>query len=380
MWSPSCWFSSLQRLSKTNDRAPMKRLRIDLGERSYEILVGRNLIAEIGRHLSSILQPSRVVVVTNPSINRFYGARLASGLSDSGSPTEILEVPEGESSKSIPQAEKLYDRLLELNCDRKSLMIALGGGVIGDLTGFVAATYQRGIPFIQIPTTLLAQVDSSVGGKTAVNHPRGKNMIGAFYQPRLVLADLETLRTLPENEFRAGLAEVIKYGVIEDSELFSYLEQNTEKILAQAAECLEHIVETSCAIKARVVEKDETESDYRRVLNFGHTIGHAIEALTGYKKYIHGEAVAIGMVQAAKLSANTGRCPPDIPQRIAALVEKFGLPSKMPDLNPHDIIKTIYLDKKTMHKQIKFVMVKDIGSIEIVEDLDESHINTVLHQ
>ncbi len=356
----------------------MKRLSIDLAERSYEILIGSNLLEQTGNHLSAILNPSRIVVVTHPSLNRLYGEKLAFGFSQAGGSLETLMIPEGETSKSLRQAEKLYDRLLELQCDRKSVLIALGGGVIGDLTGFVAATYLRGIPFVQVPTTLLAQVDSSVGGKTAVNHPKGKNMIGAFYQPKLVVADLETLRTLPEKEFRAGLAEVIKYGVIEDPELFAYLENNAEKILAQDTQCLEHIVETSCAIKARVVEKDERESDYRRVLNFGHTIGHAIEALTGYSRYLHGEAITIGMVRAARLSEQTGRCSGEVTRRIQALVEKMGLPFRLPDLKPEEIIQSLYLDKKTTHRKIRFVLVKDIGSIEIVEHVPEEQIRCAL--
>lgn len=356
---------------------PMKRLNIDLGERSYEILIGRGLLEHTGDYLPAGLNPSRIIVITHPSINRLYGDRLISGLS--GHSPEVIEVPEGEASKSISQAEKLYDRLLELRCDRKTVLIALGGGVIGDLTGFIAATYQRGIPFVQIPTTLLAQVDSSVGGKTAVNHPRGKNMIGAFYQPRLVLADLDTLKTLPKKEYRAGLAEVIKYGVIEDPALFAYLENNADQILDQDIQCLERIVETSCAIKARVVEKDECESDYRRVLNFGHTIGHAIEALTGFSRYLHGEAVAIGMVYAARLSRAAGRCSEETPRRIQALVEKLGLPSQLPGLKAEDIIASLYLDKKTTHQKIRFILVKDIGTIEIIEHTDEEQVRSVLH-
>jgi 3-dehydroquinate synthase len=265
-----------------------------------------------------------------------------------------------------------------LNCDRKSVLVALGGGVIGDLVGFVAATYQRGIPFIQMPTTLLSQVDSSVGGKTAVNHPKGKNMIGAFYQPRLVVVDLETLRTLPSNEYRAGLAEIVKYGVISDASLFEFLETHCKEILSLDHECLSHIIETSCAIKAAVVEKDERESHYRMILNFGHTLGHAIESLTGYSSFIHGEAVAMGMVRAAKLSHSMGKCSEEVPMRLEALLKKLGLPVEMPKLESSAVIESLYHDKKTMDHKIKFILVKEIGSIEIVDHMPEAEILKVL--
>ncbi|MCH8156648.1 MAG: 3-dehydroquinate synthase [Nitrospinae bacterium] len=359
----------------------MKRLTIDLADRSYDILIGRDLLMRTGEFLADRLNPSRVVVVTHPSIRRLFGEKIESSLAAGGlNNPEFIEVPAGEASKSLKQAESVYDRLLELHCDRQSVLIALGGGVIGDLTGFIAATYQRGISFVQVPTTLLSQVDSSVGGKTAVNHPRGKNMIGSFHQPRLVVIDLETLHTLSPNEFRAGLAEVVKYGVIADAELFAFLEANAERILSLDSACLEHIIETSCAIKAEVVEKDERESRYRMVLNFGHTFGHAIEALTGYTRLLHGEAVAIGMVQAARLSAETGRCAGDVPQRIAALLKKFGLPTQSPDLKPADVIESMYHDKKTEHNKLRFIMVKDIGSIEIVDDVPEEPVKKVLEK
>ncbi|MBT6716558.1 MAG: 3-dehydroquinate synthase [Nitrospina sp.] len=357
----------------------MQSLNIDLGERSYDILLGSGLLGSVGKFLSQVLQPSRIVLITHPSLFKLYGEKVLSGFKDQGWTTDVIEVPEGETSKTLQQAEKIFDRLLDLRCDRKTVLVALGGGVIGDLVGFVAATYQRGIPFVQVPTTLLSQVDSSVGGKTAVNHPKGKNMIGAFYQPRLVVADLGTLQTLPKNEFRAGLAEVIKYGVISDPSLFEYLEKNTEKILQLDNECLAHIVKTSCAIKAEVVEKDERESHYRMILNFGHTLGHAFEALTGYSRFIHGEAVAIGMVHAAKLSQQLGKCQEEITKRLSELVRKCGLPIDMPDLDPQTIIDSLYHDKKTMNNKIKFILVKEIGVIEIVDDLPKEDILKMLH-
>ena len=356
----------------------MQRLSIDLGERSYDILIGRGLRKRVGELLKAAFDPSRVVVITHPSINNLYGEEVMENFVAQGWATDIIEVPEGESSKNLSQAEKLYDHLLELNCDRKSVLVALGGGVIGDLVGFVAATYQRGIPFIQVPTTLLSQVDSSVGGKTAVDHPKGKNMIGVFYQPRLVVVDLETLRTLPSNEYRAGLAEIVKYGVISDASLFEFLEAHCKEILSLDHECLSHIIETSCAIKAEVVEKDERESRYRMILNFGHTLGHAIESLTDYSSFIHGEAVAIGMVRAAKLSHSMGKCSEEVPKRLEALLKKLGLPVEMPKLESSAVIESLYHDKKTMNHKIKFILVKEIGSIEIVDHMPEAEILKVL--
>tara|TARA_B100000686_G_C16796322_1_gene982609 strand:- start:2498 stop:3469 length:972 start_codon:yes stop_codon:yes gene_type:complete len=319
-------------------------------------------------------------MITNPLIRRLFGETVATSLEKAGFQKDCIEIPEGEEYKTLASAEAVYDRLLEFHCDRSSVLIALGGGVIGDLTGFVAATFMRGIPFLQIPTTLLAQVDSSVGGKTAVNHPKGKNMIGAFFQPRAVLVDLDTLKTLPGNEFRAGLAEVIKYGVIADVGLFKYLEANDKKILDLDPECLARIIETSCTIKARVVEKDELESRHRMILNYGHTLGHAIEALTDYKEYKHGEAVAIGMVFAAKLSADLGRCAEDVEQRIARLALRFGLPTRAPNLDPKSIVQAIYHDKKTTDKNIKFILAKGIGSIEIEDSVPEMSLEKSLSE
>ncbi|HIE41659.1 MAG TPA: 3-dehydroquinate synthase [Nitrospinaceae bacterium] len=356
----------------------MQRLAIDLDERSYEILIGLDLRKQVGEFLKAVFRPSRVVIITHPSINSIYGEEVIANCLDQGWTTDIIEVPEGEVSKSLGQVEKLYDRLLELNCDRKSVLIALGGGVIGDLVGFVAATYQRGITFIQVPTTLLSQVDSSVGGKTGVNHPKGKNMIGAFYQPRLVVTDLQTLKTLPIKEYRAGLAEIVKYGVISDASFFEFLEKNYKDILNLNYDCLSYIIENSCAIKAKVVEKDERETHHRMILNFGHTLGHAIESLTGYSRFIHGEAVAIGMVRAAELSHSMGKCSKEVPRRLEALLKNLGLPVEMPELDPTAVIESLYHDKKTMDNKIKFILVKEIGSIEIVEQVPESEILKII--
>ena len=356
----------------------MKQLKIDLADRSYNILIGRNLLPRLGDHLSHLKSARRALVVTNPAINPLYGKAVSEGLQSAGLAVECVEIPEGETHKTLQDAQTVYNHLIANQYDRNTLLVALGGGVIGDLTGFVAATFLRGVSFIQVPTTLLSQVDSSVGGKTAVNHPQGKNLIGTFYQPRLVAIDLDTLSSLPADEFRAGMAEVIKYGVIADPELFAFLEKNSEKILAKDTECLAAIIETSCAIKARVVEQDERESSYRMILNFGHTLGHAIEALTHYTRYKHGEAVAIGMVYAAKLSRQLGHCSADVVGQIAAQVDRFGLPSGLPEFSAADYIETLYRDKKVHDKNIRFILVKDIGTVEIVDRVSEADIEKAL--
>jgi len=356
----------------------MKNLKIDLNERSYDILISRNILSKVGEFISNILEPSRIIIITHPSVRKLFGDEIESGLANVGYSPNLIEIPEGETSKSLRQVELIYDRMLELKCDRKSVLIALGGGVVGDLTGFTAATFQRGIPFIQIPTTLLSQVDSSVGGKTAVNHPRGKNMIGAFYQPKLVVIDLNTLSTLPKNQLRAGLSEVVKYGVIANEKLFIFLENNIKKILCLDSKCLEYIVKTSCAIKARIVEKDERESKYRMILNFGHTFGHAIETLTNYTEYLHGEAISIGMVQAALLSVESGLCNKELPKRITNLLKEFGLPTQEHDLKSKDIIESMRHDKKNSHNKFRFVLPKAIGSVDIIDDVPETLIQSVL--
>ena len=327
----------------------MKRLNIDLGERSYDILIGRNILPQVGEFISKRFEPSRSIIITHPSVRNLFGEKIESGLVNAGYSSGVIEIPEGEISKSLQQAELVYDRMLEMNCDRKSTLIALGGGVVGDLTGFIAATYQRGIPFIQIPTTLLSQVDSSVGGKTAVNHPRGKNMIGAFYQPKLVVIDLDTRHSLPKKEFRAGLAEVVKYGIIADASLFSFIEENISKILSLESGCLEHIIETSCAIKARVVSEDEKETlGIRILLNYGHTVGHAIESTTGYSKYLHGEAVSIGMMAAALLSNSMGMMSDEEVRRQEIVLNQYDLPTTSDAIESEKIIEAIKSDKKTV--------------------------------
>ncbi len=356
----------------------MNKLRIDLADRSYDILIGRSFLPKLGDFLPNFSDYKRSLIVTNPAIHRLYGETLKKALQQIGLESDIFEIPEGETHKTIQIAQTVYDHLVDSQCDRRTLMFALGGGVVGDLTGFVAATYQRGVPYVQVPTSLLAQVDSSVGGKTAVNHPKGKNLIGAFYQPKTVIIDLETLKTLPDIEFRAGLAEIIKYGVIEDPNLFSYLEDHVDQVLSKDAETLIHIIKTSCSIKAKVVEKDETESNYRMVLNFGHTFGHAIEALSQYSRYKHGEAVAMGMVYAAKLSQSLGKCLQETVERIEGLIKQFNLPTQWPEYSKDKYLDAMYLDKKVRDKKMKFILVKEIGKVEIVDHVTEQHLIKLL--
>ncbi|MDY6854273.1 MAG: 3-dehydroquinate synthase [Thermodesulfobacteriota bacterium] len=341
----------------------MDKIIVDLGNRSYPIYFGYNTLDDVGKVSSKLEISKRIAVVTNPSIGDLFFSTVAGSLEDSGFNVSIIEVPDGEKHKSLEWASILYDKLITHKMDRKCALVALGGGVVGDITGFVAATFLRGIPFIQIPTTVLAQVDSSVGGKTGVNHPKGKNLIGAFYQPKLVFIDVSTLQTLKREELLSGLAEVIKYGVIWDADLFNFIEDNLEKILNLDQLSVLKVVKKCCSIKAKVVEEDEREGGLRSILNFGHTIGHAIEALTDYKRYKHGEAVAIGMIAAANLSVKLGVCSKDIFFRIKALVQRTGLPTELPKFSKEEYARAMKMDKKIGSSGVKFVLTEDIGRV-----------------
>src|SRR3990172_5024478 len=303
----------------------MDTIRVNLGNRSYDIHVGANLLPQVGDLIRPLTLSRHVGLVTHPDLATRYGPIVAESLRRGGHEVSLLTVPPGEESKSLEQAGRLCRELVGARLDRGSALCGLGGGVIGDLAGFVAATLYRGVPFINLPTTLLAQVDSSLGGKTGVNLPEGKNLVGAFHQPRLVVADVLTLRTLPEREFRSGLAEVVKHGMIADPELFGTLEERADRILARDPDFLRVIVTRSCAIKAKVVEADEQETGLRAMLNFGHTVGHALEAALGYGSITHGEAVAYGMLVAATLSVRRGLCPEGDVGGLRALLERFGL-------------------------------------------------------
>ena len=348
-----------------------KTLEVGLDERSYNIHIAQNILDTMGERIKQFGFPLKTALISNPNLLSLYGERLISSLKKNGFETEVIKVPEGENYKNLKEAEKIYERLLLSKFDRYSPLIALGGGVIGDLAGFVAATYMRGVPYIQIPTSLLAQVDSSVGGKTAVNHRLGKNMIGAFYQPKGVYIDLNFLNTLPDIEFRCGMAEIIKYGIIADANLFNFLDDSIEKIKDKDVESLRFIIESSCGIKARIVSEDEKEKGIRAILNFGHTIGHALESLTRYSKYKHGEAVSIGMVVAAHISYEIGLCAKKDVDRVKDLIASFDLPTQLPNINAEKILKTLYYDKKVRDNKVKLVLMKTPGAVEIRDDIPD---------
>jgi 3-dehydroquinate synthase len=358
----------------------MHVVRVELEDRSYDILIGAGL-DELGTRMDALRIGRKTAVITNPAVNRLFGGRVLKSLAAAGFAALPVEVPEGEQHKNLDWANAIYTALLINAFDRRSPLVALGGGVIGDLTGFAAATYMRGVPFIQAPTTLLAMVDSSVGGKTGVNHPMGKNMIGAFYQPRLVLMDPGALATLPKEEFLSGMAEVIKYGVIRDQELFAYLERNRDKILAREEGPLVHIISRSCEIKADVVCKDEREGGLRAILNFGHSIGHAIETLEHYSMR-HGEAVAIGMVYAARLAHRMAYCDARVPERIEALLAAYGLPTSLAALadrpEPNQLLDVLQLDKKADGGKVRFILPKRIGEVVITREWDEQELRELL--
>jgi shikimate kinase / 3-dehydroquinate synthase len=336
-------------------------LDVSLGARSYPIVIGRGVLDDAGL-LGSHVGGNKVAIVTNTTVAPLYLERVAAPLRTAGREVVEIVLPDGEEFKTWDSLNLVFDALLANKCDRKTTLVALGGGVVGDMTGFAAATYMRGVPFVQVPTTLLAQVDSSVGGKTGINHPRGKNMIGAFYQPRAVLADTATLDTLPARELSAGLAEVIKHGAILDAGFFDWIEQNIGKLVARDAEALAHAIARSCEIKADVVRKDEREGGLRAVLNFGHTFGHAIEAGMGYGNWLHGEAVGCGMVMAADLSQRLGYIDAAAVERVRALVKAAGLPVAAPDLGAERWIELMEVDKKNEGGEIKFILIKPLGT------------------
>jgi 3-dehydroquinate synthase len=335
-------------------------LQVDLGDRSYPITIGQSLLSNadlIGRHVHG----SKAAIVTNTTVGPLYLDQVSKSLSAAGKKVTAIVLPDGEEEKNWASLMKVFDVLLAEKCDRKTTLVALGGGVIGDLTGFAAASYMRGVPFIQVPTTLLAQVDSSVGGKTGINHPLGKNMIGAFYQPQAVIADTATLDTLPPRELSAGLAEVIKHGAVIDAEFFDWIEANIAKLVAKDAVALAYAIQRSCEIKADVVRQDEREGGLRAILNFGHTFGHAIEAGLGYGEWLHGEAVGCGMVMAADLSHRLGFIDARTKTRITALVQAAGLPTIAPDLGAERWLELMQVDKKNEGGQIKFILIKPLG-------------------
>ncbi len=354
-----------------------EKVTVDLQDRGYDIIIGSKILAKLGLRVKEF-RPSRVAIVSNKSIFPLYRDIILSSLRKYHIAPEIILIPDGEEYKDFLWAQYIHGELLKSRFDRSSLLIAVGGGVVGDLTGFIASTYMRGIKFIQVPTTLLAQVDSSVGGKTGVNHPLGKNMIGSFYQPSLVFIDIDTLKTLPPREFYAGMAEVIKYGVIADGEFFNFLTTNRKDILS-LGDSIIRVIRRSCEIKADVVSKDEKEAGLRAILNFGHTIGHAIETVTGYRKYLHGEAIAIGMCAAAELAVRMQVFQKSDVNLIKDLVRQFNLPADIPtDLNIDEMLNAMEIDKKAKEGKLKFILPEQIGKVRIEEDMDRGLIREVL--
>ncbi len=357
----------------------MHTVNVSLAERSYDIEIGTRLDAA-GDRIRGLGFGRKMAVVTNPTV-KLYGKPLIESLKAAGFLVMSIEIPDGEQFKNLDWANAIYTALLTNGFDRKSALVAFGGGVIGDLTGFAAATFMRGVPFVQVPTTLLAMVDSSVGGKTGVNHPMGKNMIGAFYQPRKVLMDLAVLKTLPREEFLSGIAEVIKYGVIRDAVLFEYLEKNRGHILNLETEALTHVIRRSCEIKAEVVSQDEREGGLRAILNFGHTVGHAIETAENYTMR-HGEAVAIGMVYASRLALATGLCDDSVPPRVEGLIRAYGLPADLGALRLRPsvagLMDTMQVDKKAEGGKVKFILPTGIGSVVITREWEEARLRGIL--
>ncbi len=345
---------------------------VKLPQNSYEIHIATNGLSDIGKKAQSLNIGKKILVISNPEIFNFYGQTTLDSLTKAGFDVNYHLIPAGESYKNLESIRTIYDVALNLRLERNSTMVALGGGVIGDMTGFAAATWLRGINFIQIPTSLLSMVDASVGGKTGVNHPQGKNLIGAFYQPKLVLIDPVVLKTLPEREFRAGMAEVIKYGVIWDNQLFDRLESASKlnSLDVLDTELLSYILQRSCSAKAEVVSQDEREGGLRAILNYGHTIAHGVESLTNYEKYVHGEAVAIGMVFAGKIALRAGLWTKTEAQRQDDLIAKTGLPTQIPlDLDPEKLIASLQLDKKVKAGKVRFILPEKIGKVIITDEI-----------
>lgn len=358
----------------------MEEIHVRLSKDSYPIFIGKDILPQVGSILKTHLRFSSVFIVTNNTVNALYGGIVQNSLSESNIRFGIVELPDGEEFKSLAWVEEVYNRLVEYRANKSTLIVALGGGVVGDLAGFVAATFMRGVQYVQIPTSMIAQVDSSIGGKVAVNHPKAKNLIGAFYHPKLVIIDVSVLNTLPEREFRNGLAEVIKHGVIMDKELFEYMEAELDRVLSLDRTCVEQIVARSCKDKVTIVEQDERDTGVRAILNYGHTVGHGIEAATGYGRFRHGEAVAIGMIVAGRIAANIGIFNEE--ERQKSLIERCLLINSFPkDVDVDKVIDAIYLDKKIRESdKIRFVLPKGIGEAIVVDSVAEEQIREAILQ
>ena len=355
----------------------MKKIDVRLGQNSYNVYISAGILSQTGQRLKESGYSGKAVIITNPVVKKLYGNLVKLSLIEAGYKTTILEVPDGEEYKSLESAGKLYQQLAEFGAERSTVILALGGGVIGDLAGFVAATYMRGVPLVQLPTTLLAQCDSSIGGKTAVNHGLLKNEIGAFYQPKMIVADISTLKTLPTEELTGGLAEVIKYAVIKDEQFFVYLEKHLDLIKALDDNVLETIVAKSAQIKVEVVEIDEKDTGLRNILNFGHTVGHAVESVTNFQ-VAHGQAVAIGMVAAAKIAAELDILDSGNVVRLKSLLEKAGLTTKLPLTEVKPVMQAMRYDKKVQSGKIRFVLPRAIGQVFITDNVSPAIVEKVL--
>lgn len=359
----------------------MAEVWVELGEQRYPILIGAGGIQNLGRLVQKWLpQVRRTLIITDTNVFPHYGEKARQSLESAGIPSSRALIGAGESAKSLAQVSSLYNACVNAELERTSAIIALGGGVIGDLAGFVAATYLRGIPFVQVPTTLLAQVDSSIGGKTGVNLPQGKNLVGAFHQPSLVVADVEVLKTLPKRELAAGMAEVVKHALIRDEEFLKYLEVQLGNLLAHDPGVIAHVVETNCRIKAGVVTEDPKEKGLRAILNFGHTVGHAVEALQGYGKWLHGECVAVGMVVATNIAQRAGVLKdPDLQLRLERILQRLGLPTRLPPgIDPEALEPLLRRDKKVEAGMVKWVMPVRAGEVIITQDVPPAAVRWAL--
>ena len=359
--------------------APTQTVRVELARRSYDIEIGSGNIRRAGRFLAERGDVSHAVVITDENVQQPHAMTAAESLTGQSIEVDVIAVEPGEPSKSIDVAAGLWQGMLELGADRQTVVVAVGGGVVGDLAGFIAATYARGVRFFQVPTSLLAQVDSSVGGKVGINLPGAKNMVGAFLQPLGVLIDTATLQSLPPRQYRAGLGEVVKYGVILDAELFDYLEANTAGLIERQGDVLAQVIARCCRLKADVVRQDEREeTGLRAVLNYGHTFGHALETLAGYGEILHGEAVSIGMLCASRLAERTGRVDAKFTARQRKLLEALGLPVELPELDREALITTMTHDKKVQHGKLRFVLPSRMGRVELVAGIDPADVRAAL--
>lgn len=348
----------------------MINFKVELGGRSYPIFIGAGILQKLGEMLRLYGFDRQILIVTDRTVLKLYGQVLTSGFNNVLHHFDSIVLPPGEKSKRLSNVEKIITKMLETGYDRKAAVLAFGGGVIGDLAGFAASIYKRGVPFIQVPTTLLAQVDASIGGKTGVNHPLGKNMIGTFYQPKMVWIDLDVLKTLPRREILCGLAEIIKYGVIWDSSLFRVVEENLEKIFARDMSLSEELVKRCCEIKAAIVSQDERESGLRMILNFGHTVGHALEAAAGYKKISHGEALLLGMLAESKMALDSSFLDIEEFNRIQTLMSTLNPQNRIKNMYANELFKFMNTDKKTVEGKLRFVLPKKIGEALVVDNLD----------